>query len=141
MKYVKYISGIAFAALLSGCASGLSTSGVVAPTSSSAVAPVAQKNDVIAWASACDGWDNLKSNLTIFEVNKKVPPKDNPTITKVVEATDPLCTAYPVNLSAATSTVLASTSQLITLIPGLGTSPITSALITTLGTKAPTTTK
>ncbi len=132
-----FVMGSAMA--LAGCAGGLSTTGVVAPTTSSAVAPVAQKNDVIAWASACDGWDNLKSNLTIFEVNKKVPPKDNPTITKVVTATDPLCTAYPVNLSAATSTVLASTSQLITLVPGLGTSPITSALITTLGTKAPTT--
>ena len=118
---------------LAGCG-GTMSNAIVAPTNSSAVAPAAQKKAIIAWASACESYDNIKVGLATAINAKDVNVLKSATKIKTIEnSIDPLCESFPANPSVATSNILSSVITLRALLPS--SSNVTVKPVTTTSTK------
>lgn len=115
---------------LAGCAG---TSMVTAPTqSSSAVAPVAQKDAVLGWASACETWDNAKQAAAEALLNGIMPPVDAPKAVVIDNSISPLCLSFPSDPALAATEILTGVANLSSLTPAkpinkVVTAPTTSA--------------
>ena len=120
MKISKGIFGLSFFSLalaLSGC-TGVSTT-VKAPTNSATQAPVAQKDLVIGWASACEIYDNFKSGATNAVTDGVIPAKDYSVILNATKSTDPLCLSFPKDPASAATVLLTTVMNLKSTIPGV----------------------
>ena len=98
-------------AALAGCAA--------APTpGSSKLASQAQKNSVIAWAAACQSFDQAEEGIATAITAHKIPATSFKTIETISQSITPLCTTYPANTAAAITQITIAVTQLTALING-----------------------
>ncbi len=119
-KLVYFVTSSLLALSLSGCAgSPMITAAPTAATSSNAsaspIAPVAQKDSVLAWASACEAWDQAKQVGAENLISGVIPAVDAPKAVIVNNAVSPLCTAYPSDPTSATTTIMEGVAELTQL--------------------------
>jgi len=111
-KIAGYGAGGAMALVLTGCAGTL----VTAPTNSSAKAPVAQKDAVVAWASGCQAYDQAKVAVTTGIANGKIPTKDFSKINALVASGDQVCSKFPTDPTTAATDIASITASIYEVI-------------------------
>ena len=111
-KIAGYGAGGAMALVLAGCA----TTPITAPTSSSAKAPTAQKDAVVAWASGCQAYDQAKVAATTDIADKKIPTKDFSKIDTLVASGDQVCSKFPTDPTTAATDIASITASIYEVI-------------------------